>query len=360
MKAIKILLPEGSSLSAKQAINALGPLGYAVSICDPNPLCICRFSKYIKDYYRCPPVGKDPIGYLNFVIELLAKENFDVLLPVHEQAFLFSKAYKIISSYTNIAVSDFPSFAIMQSKVEFSKLLDELDLPHPMSFYIKSSEEIGGINLFPCYVKLAYGTAGNGTWKVNNILQMESLVKRLNFEGLLNGEREILVQSVVNGSLGVTQSLFDHGELFSVHHYELRSEGVGGSASAKVGVNHPKVREHIRLIGKHLKWHGPLMLDYIYDHTTQQPYYIEANPRIGETMNATFSGTNLVELLVRLSRGDLNIKHPNPQYGIRTHSLIAILIGDAAAGGGGRRRLLVEIIQAILKINIYIVIVMRI
>lgn len=179
-------------------------------------------------------------------------------------------------------MSQFSSFAAMQSKVNFSKLLLKLGLPSPMSFYVKTSKEINKINLFPCYVKLAYGTAGQGTWRINDARQMAGLVELLDSEGMLSDDREILIQGVVDGILGVTQSLFCHGELLSSHSYEIRSEGVGGSASAKVGANHPKVREHLRLLGKHLDWHGPLMLDYIYDQAAEQPYYIEANPRPGK------------------------------------------------------------------------------
>ena len=45
------------------------------------------------------------------------------------------------------------------------------------------------------------------------------------------------------------------------------------------------------------------MLDYLYDMANGRPAYIDANPRIGETVNATLSGLNLCELLVQVSRG---------------------------------------------------------
>jgi hypothetical protein len=88
---IRILLSEGSSLSARQTITALGQCGYILDVCDPNPLCISRFSRFIRRSYRCPAVGTDPRGYLAFVLQHLTRERYDVLLPVHEQAFLFAK-----------------------------------------------------------------------------------------------------------------------------------------------------------------------------------------------------------------------------------------------------------------------------
>jgi hypothetical protein len=36
-------------------------------------------------------VGTDPLGYLAFVLHHLSRDHYDLLLPVHEQAFLFAK-----------------------------------------------------------------------------------------------------------------------------------------------------------------------------------------------------------------------------------------------------------------------------
>src|SRR5215469_12317738 len=78
-RPIHILLSEGSSLSARQTITALGKFGYVLDICDPNPLCISRFSRFIRHHYRCPAVGTDPLGYLTFVLDHLTQQRYDVL-----------------------------------------------------------------------------------------------------------------------------------------------------------------------------------------------------------------------------------------------------------------------------------------
>ena len=66
------------------------------------------------------------------------------------------------------------------------------------------------------------------------------------------------------------------------------------------------MRQQIHKIGEFLSWHGALFIDYFYDRDTARPEYIEANPRIGETVNAMLSGINLPQLLVEISRG----QHP--------------------------------------------------
>src|ERR1022692_4537663 len=87
----RVLVSEGSSLSARQAVTALGMAGHQVGVCDPDPLCLGRFSRLFYHYSRCPAIGKDPWAYLDVVLGLLSHGGWDVLFPTHEQAFLFSR-----------------------------------------------------------------------------------------------------------------------------------------------------------------------------------------------------------------------------------------------------------------------------
>ncbi len=347
-KTVKILFPEGSSLSARQAITALGKEGYRVDICDPNPLCICRFSRYVNKFYKCPVISTDPEGYYNFIMNILGKNKYDVLFPVHEQSYLFSKKYKSIARHVNIAIADFNSFFILQSKIEFIKLLQQLNIPHAPSKFVKTKQELLQQSHFPYYAKVAYGTGGHGTWRVDDISKLNEVITALESEGYLTGDSEILVQTAETGVLSVAQSLFSKGSLIGCHCYQLISEGVGGSASARIGVFHPKVIEHLKIIGRRLNWHGCFMLDYIYDAATETPYYIEANPRTGETMNAIVSGFNLPLMLTKLSMGEEVTAPEKQKYGVKTHSLMATLLGIANRGGT-RRELIAETWKSFLK-----------
>ena len=128
---IRILLSEGSSTNVREMISALGPLGYTLDICDPNPMCIGRFSRYVHKVYRCPISGSDPIGYLKFVMHLLRQQRYDVLFPANEQAYLFAWAKDYLTPLAGLAVADFAAFKRLQTKSAFMHLLDEIKLSHP-------------------------------------------------------------------------------------------------------------------------------------------------------------------------------------------------------------------------------------
>jgi hypothetical protein len=128
--------------------------------------------------------------------------------------------------------------------------------------------------------------------------------------------------------------VYNRGEIVGIHAFEARRLGVGGMSSARIGADHPRVREHAALLGRCLRWHGALFIDYFYDRESGQPEYIEANPRIGETVNALLSGVNLPQLLVEVSRGESPPRAPFGKVGVRTHSFMMILMSMAFEGQG--------------------------
>src|SRR5437764_11752644 len=88
---LRILIPEGSSTSGREAITILGLAGHHVEVCDPSPWCLARYSRFVRKFHRCPGLRRDPAAFLAFIEGLIANGRFDVLLPTHEQGFLFAK-----------------------------------------------------------------------------------------------------------------------------------------------------------------------------------------------------------------------------------------------------------------------------
>src|SRR5512142_2061158 len=103
----KILLSEGSSLSSREAITALGLAGHRVELLSSDPLCLGRFSRFVSRAHRAPASGADPDGYLKAVIETVKASRIDALLPVHEQAYLFAAARQQLPPGLGIALADF-------------------------------------------------------------------------------------------------------------------------------------------------------------------------------------------------------------------------------------------------------------
>src|SRR5688572_21057242 len=82
-KPLRVLVSEGNSTSARQAVTILGLSGHIVEVCDPGRFCLVRFSRFVGRFHRCPGLRQDPAGFLAFVEKLLATRQYDVLLPIH-------------------------------------------------------------------------------------------------------------------------------------------------------------------------------------------------------------------------------------------------------------------------------------
>jgi predicted ATP-grasp superfamily ATP-dependent carboligase len=334
-KPLRVLLSEGSSTSAREAVTVLGLSGHIVEVCDPSRYCLARFSRFVRKFHRCPALRDDAAGFLAFVERLLSSGRFDVLLPTHEQGFLFARARQRLEARVGLALPGFESYRIAHSKAGFSRLLDELGLPQPATRIVTSADELRAAIRFPCVVKTAVGTASRGVWLVRDDVALEAALLELDASGAFTDE--VLVQDFVAGATEKAQGVFCRGELLGFHAYRQIAAGVGGGEAIKESVTRPQVRAYLAAIGTKLAWHGALSVDYILPPDDgASPLLIDCNPRLVEPMAAFLAGVDLVGLLLRISQGAAPTAAPQGRDGVRTHLAMQALLGCASRGGTRR------------------------
>lgn len=338
---VRVLMSEGSSLSARESLTALGRAGFHVEVVDANPYCLARFSRFCRKLHRAPRFGVDPQGYLGEVVRLLTENRFDVLFPAHEQAYLFSRFLDRLSPLTHIALPDFDVFERLQSKVGFARVLAELDLPSPPTVIAADERTLrGAATRLPVYVKLALGTATQGVFVVRSGDELERAIENVR----PHLEKGVLVQNAVAGPLERMQAVFDRGRLLGFHANRQAEEGIGGGDLVKESVRAQIPRMHMERIGRHLSWHGGLSIDYIVD-SEGVPRYIDANPRLAETGNGLAVGVNLPELLVAVSLGQSAALRDVETEGVRSFMGIQALLRAARDSGprGGVARVMFDL-----------------
>jgi predicted ATP-grasp superfamily ATP-dependent carboligase len=336
----KILLSEGSRLSAREAVTALGLAGHRVELISSEPMCLGRFSRFVTRVHRAPASGADPDGYLAAALEAIESSKIDALLPVHEQAYLFAAARKQLPSSLGIALADFEAFEQVQSKAGLAELLTRLQVPQPKTDIVRSADEFAADRPYPFFVKAAFGTASAGVWRVRDTQERDALLLQLEAQnGFTDG---LLVQAAVTGSLERTQAVFDRGRLVASHIYRQVVEGPGGGDVLKISVVSAQVRDTVERIGQALNWHGALSFDYIRDDATKTPHFIDGNPRLVEPMNAYLSGVDLPGALLQLSLGETPPVQASGREGVLTRLGLMRLL-DAARQRNRRRDILREI-----------------
>jgi predicted ATP-grasp superfamily ATP-dependent carboligase len=337
----RVLLSEGSSLSARETVTALGLAGFRVELVSSDPLCLARFSRFVSHVHPAPSSGADPDGYLVAVLDVVARRSIDVLMPVHEQAYLFAAARHRFPVGLGIALADFEAFEQVQSKTALTKFLARIDVPQPATEIVNSVQDLALERPFPYFVKAAFGTASSGVRRIENATQRDALSGELEQRG---GFAEgVVVQAAANGPLERTQAVFDHGRLIAIHIYRQIADGPGGGDVLKASVQRPSARACVEKIGAAIDWHGALSLDYILDDTTGVPLFFDANPRLVEPMNARLSGVDLAGALLSVSLGETPQCQPEGTEGVVTRLGLMGLM-DAANQRGRRGDVLRELI----------------
>jgi hypothetical protein len=328
-KPLRVLVSEGSSTSACEAITILGLAGHTVEVCDPSPWCLSRFSRLVAKFHRCPGLRDDPAGYLAFGEQQLADGKFDVLLATHEQGFLFARAKPHIEGRAGVALPSFESYRAAHSKAGFSRLLDRLGLPQPPTQIVTSAQQLREAIRFPAVAKTSVGTASRGIWFIRSADDLEGALHDLGAGAFAD---EVLVQDLIAGTTEKAQSVFCRGRMIGFHAYRQVMAGVGGGGAIKQSVRRPAVRAHLEKVGQALDWHGALSIDYIVPDDGGAPLLIDCNPRLVEPMNAYRSGVDLVGLLLRISLGETPAALPQGHEGVLTHLAMQALLGCAARG----------------------------
>ena len=265
---------------------------------------------------------------------MLATQPFDVLLPTHEQGFLFARVRERLQGRTGLALPEFESYRTAHSKAGFSRLLDQLDLPQPPTRIVTSADQLRDVVVFPSVVKTSVGTASRGIWFVRNESDLNIALYDLSSNDAFADE--VLVQELITGSTEKAQSVFCRGKLVGFHAYRQVAAGIGGGEAIKQSVSRPAVRSLVETIGRQLGWHGALSVDAIMPLDSTTPLLIDCNPRLVEPMNAYRAGTDLVELLLRVSLGETPEALPESREGVRTHLGMQALLGCASRGGTRR------------------------
>jgi predicted ATP-grasp superfamily ATP-dependent carboligase len=300
--------------------------GHHVEVCDPDPCCLGRFSQFVRRFHRCPGLGVDPIGYVTFVLELIGRRRFDVLLPIHEQGYALSKAREAIENHVAVALPSHATYQKAHNKAAFSCLLSDLGLPQPRTRLVRTREQVLALDSFPLILKAATGTASRTVWPVKGPRELAAAVKDLAREGAFSDV--VVVQEFIEAPVEHAQTVFDRGRILGMHAYRQIVRGAGGGDAVKESVDRALVREHLTRIGKHLEWHGALSVDYLVPGE-DDVRYIDCNPRLVEPMSALLAGHDLLNLLLQVTRGASLEPLPPGRAGVRTHLALQALLGCA-------------------------------
>ena len=342
---MKVLLSDGSGLTARQVAGRLAESGHRVEVLSPDGLCLCRFTRHVRRVHRVPGYGADPLRWLDAALAVYRAGGFDVLFPTQEQVAVLSHAAgRLAGAGVRTAVPSFEAVRAVQDKVSASATLGALGVPQPRTVFAGSADDLRAWRSLPVFIKVPIGTATTGVRRVGSAAALRTAAAELEAAGAFAGGG-VVVQEPAAGPLVMAQSVFARGEMVAAHANLRVREGTGGGASHKRSLDQPaEVIKHLESLGRSLRWHGGLSADAIL--TEAGPVFIDVNPRLVEPGNAWRSGVDLTGALLDVARGGQPEAQPPGRPGVATHQLLLAVLG-AGADGRGRRGAAAEILDAV-------------
>jgi glutathione synthase/RimK-type ligase-like ATP-grasp enzyme len=333
---MKVLLSDGSGLTARQCATLLARAGHEVGVLAPGPLVLARATTAVRRWHRVPVFGLDPLAWADAALSVLDTGRYDVLLPTQEQVTVLSLIVdEITRRGVATAVPPFAALRRVQDKLSAEELLTEVGLPRPGAIVARTPDELLAA-VPPVYAKAPIGTASTGVRHVTSDAQLRDAGRAMQaldaYE--LGG---VLIQQPVPGPLLMVQAVFESGRLLAAHANTRDVAGAGGGASHKTSVAVDPVGPALERIGAELGWHGALSCDVI--DGPDGPVIIDVNPRLVEPGNAAAAGLDLVAVLLDVATGRASRPAPQARPGVRTSQLLLALAG-AVQGARPRRALL--------------------
>ena len=340
---MRVLLTDGSGLTARQVATQLARAGHTVDVLASDPLALTRFTRHVRRVHRVPRYGVDPFGWLDAAVAIYSAGGFDLLFPTQEQvAVLSASGERLRSRGVRTAVPPFDALVRVQDKLAALATLAELHLPQPDAAVVATGEELVAWDRLPIFVKTPIGTATSGVAFASNQAELRDVALTWEAAGLFTDGA--LVQSPVVGELVMIQAIFCRGDLVASHANLRVREGASGGASHKRSIDLPVVRDHLGVLGRHLAWHGALSIDAIL--TADGPSYIDINPRLVEPGNAMRAGVDLVGAMLDIATRAQPERQSPGRPGVATHQLLLAVLGTAQHEGT-RRAVLAELLGAL-------------
>ena len=162
---------------------------------------------------------------------------------------------------------------------------------------------------YPIILKRSASFAGSGVSRIANAVELASRLSGKETHG------PFLVQRFVNGRVGTTTMLLDHGRpirwfsFYTLHHWPTPFSPCGGGELT----NHPQIEQMMNVVAPLHGFHGICGIDWIQETATGRFYFVEFNPRVTPTAyRGTWAGTDFASALAEMAAGGKSRRFREP------------------------------------------------
>lgn len=280
----------GGDFQGLGVMRTLAKKGIPIILLDSD-LCIGRFSKYEKKFFRSPhPSEKE--SYLNFLIDLAKKEKIQgwVIFPNSDESiYVLSKYKDILEEFYRIPT---PCWEVIQNvyiKQKTYKIAEENGIPIPKTYIPKNIEELLALDLqFPLVIKPSirdhfYNKVRIKAFRIKN---REELIKTYKWVCSIIDPLEILIQELIPGGPNNLYSFcpfFKNGKVVaSIMARRSRQHPMdfGHASTFAELVNIPEMKKISEKFLRMINYYGIAEVEFMKDPRDGKYKLIEVNSRV--------------------------------------------------------------------------------
>lgn len=330
----KVLILDGNQRSALAATRSLGSQGISVVVAEENNNSLSSSSKYCKECFTYPSPYEDAQDFIKIITKESIKRGIKVLYPMTDVT-----TYNILKNRDkfkdiNIPFASFESFDSLTNKWKLFELAKKLNIPAPLTYFIKTPEELADILPklnFPVVLKpYRSKILSNEKWieaSVKYANSVAEIIKRIDqYEYFKN--HPFLIQEYIQGEGQGIFTLYNEGTpVVFFAHRRIREKPPSGGASVlseSCEVN-PLLMQIAKKLLRHVKWNGIAMIEFKVS-ANGTPYLMEINARFwGSLQLAIDAGVNFPWLLYQMAVGNCVEEVSKYKIGIKNRWLLGDL-----------------------------------
>lgn len=267
----RVLVTDASRGAAVAAIRSLSRRGHSVIAADSEPRSPGFASRYIDGHflYTCPT--KNPIQFIDDILDCIQRYQIDMIVPVTDRAILpLESARDKIDPVCKVVWAPKEAMAIVRNKDLTFQLAEELGIPYPKTRLVSHVDEalefarqLGWpVVLKPVSSHTLTQEDAVKLWSVTYARNETELVTKMKAFQKASG---VLLQEYFSGAGIGVEVLANQGRIHSAfQHRRLREVPItGGTSSLRCSeALHPNLLEQTIQLVHALNWTGLAMVEF--------------------------------------------------------------------------------------------------
>lgn len=270
-KRKRILLTGGRAPVTLDLARMFDQFDYEVYVADSFSKQLTKSSKAVKRAYTISKPATNFTAFVNDLVQIIKKENINLLIPTCEEVFYIAKGKSILEQYCSVFCPDLSVLLPLHHKYEFIKKVEEKGLLAPPSLMVRRKEELSNVlDQFDgeVVVKPVFSRFGTEVLFIN----------KYSLPNVHLPVGEYVVQKRINGKPICSYSIFHEGNLVAHTQYEVVFSAGNSAAIYFQPLSHSKVEQWVKTFFASEKVTGQFAFDFI-ETKEGNIYPLECNPR---------------------------------------------------------------------------------